>query len=82
MIAANLQLAPNLMLEQSSAEAEIQYLPGDFAFRVYEYVLFSRRELISRFMTDKQKMEYRQYLACDLCGKPCAGSCEQGQRPR
>jgi hypothetical protein len=74
MTRPNLGVTPNVMPVQPSSEAEIRHLPGDLAVRVYPD-RFGRSELIERGLTQRQHVEYRQYLQCQLCGNTCAGTC-------
>jgi len=72
MMKSNVNLVPNVMIEQLSRMAEVQYIPGDLAWQIY-------RDRLGRVdqMTERQQQEYRQYLVCLLCKKPCAGTCQR-----
>jgi hypothetical protein len=72
---SNLAVFPNVMLVQESSSDEIRFLPGDLAVAVYRRSLMGNTQLIQRYLTPQQYIEYQQYLPCALCGCPCAGSC-------
>ena len=76
MTEPNLDVTPNVMIVQSSAAAEIPYLPGDLAFAIYKRDRFGNPQLIERGLTEKQYIEYVQYLPCERCGRTCAGTCD------
>jgi hypothetical protein len=70
MTRANVQLVANVMIAQADRRKEAEYIPGDLAWQVYRQVWGS-----VYLMTERQQVEYRQYLVCLLCRKPCAGTC-------
>ena len=76
-----LELTPNVMLdsdvvtgERLSADEMIRYLPGDFAVKVYGRNWLNPTN-IRRHLTPTQLVEYKQYMECVLCRRPCAGLC-------
>jgi hypothetical protein len=73
----NLDVTPNVMVEQDGSSAEIRYLPGDLAIAVYARDRFGNKQLIKRGLTEKQYIEYLQYLRCQRCGVTCAGTCSE-----
>lgn len=77
MTLPNLDVTPNVMLEQDRVDAEISYLPGDLAIAVYGRDRFGNPQLIERGLTQQQYVEYLQYLKCERCGASCAGTCAE-----
>jgi len=75
----NLRVVANVMTPMSG-EGDIARLPGDLAVRVYKGLWLSPQS-IRRNLTDRQWVEYQQYLVCALCGRPCAGSCQVDGSP-
>ena len=71
---SNLQIRSNLMLDDEEHTPHHRYLPGDFLALVYKGKVDNR--IVERELTQRQLVEYRQYLPCIRCGKRCAGTCE------
>jgi len=70
---SNLTVRSNLMLDDDAHREKHRYLPGDFVGQVYPYMTDNR--VYSIYLTRQQIMELQQYLPCQRCGRPCAGTC-------
>ena len=70
----NIDVQSNLMLEDEKHEQQHKYLPGDFLAQVYPEKV--DRRVIEQELSTRQIIEYEQYLVCNICKKPCAGTCE------
>lgn len=70
---SNLSVGSNLMLDDMTHEPKHRYLPGDFVVQVYPN--FRDARFIEKYLTARQLVEYRQYLVCIRCRRPCAGTC-------
>lgn len=70
---SNLSVQSNLMLDDEEHEPKYRYLPGDFVIQVHPNFRDSR--VIESYLTKEQLVEYRQYLVCIRCRRPCAGTC-------
>jgi len=70
---SNLLVRSNLMLDDKTHEPKYRYLPGDFVVQVYSN--FRDARVIEDYLTARQLVEYRQYLVCIRCRRPCAGTC-------
>jgi hypothetical protein len=71
---SDLDILSNLMIDDESHKPEIKYLPGDFLVLVYPEKVDKR--CIESELTPKQILEYEQYLTCNICKRPCAGTCQ------
>lgn len=76
---SDLQVASNLMLDDEEHRPHYRFLPGDMVGQIYKE--FVNPETIHRWLTPRQVSEYFQYLPCLLCGRPCAGTCEESKTP-
>jgi len=74
---SDLQVASNLMVEDSDHQTHYRYMPGDLVGHIYRE--FVNPESLHRWLTPQQEKEYLQYLPCLLCGRPCAGTCVQSK---
>jgi len=72
-VKANLDLRSNLMIDDKKHEPKHRYLPGDFAAQVYPKKVDLR--VIEKELSQKQIIEYKQYIRCRICKKTCAGTC-------
>jgi hypothetical protein len=57
---------------------DLRYLPGDLIGLIYPEMI--RTEVIRRCLSEEQQLEFKQYLICEICGRPCAGTCEIRKR--
>ena len=72
---SSIGIASNLMIvAEGKEDREYRYIPGDYVGRIYPQYIDSRT--IDKYLSKKQIIEFRQYLACHKCHKPCAGTCE------
>ena len=71
---SNLNIQSNLMVEDEKQGLQHRYLPGDFVAVVYPEKVDAR--VIDKELTQNQIIEYKQYLKCSICGRPCAGTCD------
>lgn len=72
---SQLQIASNLMLDELKNTPHYRYMPGDLVAQIYKE--FLNPETIHLSLTPRQQREYLQYLPCLLCGRSCAGTCNQ-----
>jgi len=71
----NLTVTSNLMIVvEGQDDREYRYVPGDYIGQIYPNFIDSRN--IDKYLTKKQIIEFRQYLICHKCHKPCAGTCD------
>jgi len=71
---SNVDILPNVALEPLNRDDEYRVLPGDLAVEVYKK-FWPTPQLIRSHLTDQQWIEYRQYLVCKRCRRPCGGTC-------
>jgi hypothetical protein len=74
----NLNVSSNLMLDDFDHKPEHKYFPGDFLALVNKTLIDSR--IIDSNLTDRQIVEYKQYLTCLFCGRTCAGTCTKTKK--
>jgi hypothetical protein len=74
---STVQLRANVMVEMNRPSEELHHIPGDYAVLIYGSTLLGRKELIRKYLTPKQQLEHEQYLVCNLCRLPCAGTCSR-----
>lgn len=72
----NTLVTSNVMVPRDMPE-DLRVLPGDFAVMVYGKTWVTP-QWIRKNLTDRQWIEYTQYMICELCGRPCAGTCGLG----
>jgi len=72
---SNLSVRSNLMLDDKAHQPQYRHLPGDFAAQVYRELGYCNPMVIDKYFTPRQLVEYRQYLPCIRCRRPCAGTC-------
>jgi len=70
---SNLSVRSNLMLDDTQHEPKYKYLPGDFVVQVY--IEFRDVRVVESYLSRQQLIEYRQYIKCIRCRRPCAGTC-------
>jgi hypothetical protein len=70
---SNVQIASNIMVDDEQHNPHSRFIPGDFYAQIYPEYL--NPEFCHQWMTQRQIMEYRQYLVCRLCHRTCAGTC-------
>ena len=73
---SSLQVSSNLMLDDDRHRPHYKYMPGDIVGELYKEFV-SPPEYMHRSLSEQQQREYLQYLACLLCGRSCAGTCEK-----
>jgi hypothetical protein len=71
---ANVDVQSNVMLVPERRAHEIKSLPGDLAFNIYGK-WWPSPAVVRQALTAEQWREYKQYLVCHLCHRPCAGTC-------
>lgn len=71
---SNLSIKSNLMIDDKDHEPKHRYLPGDYIGQIYPGKIDSRS--IEKELSEQQLIEYKQYLECLICKRPCAGSCQ------
>lgn len=76
---SDLNVASNLMLEDRDHQPHYRYMPGDLLGQIYREFI-SPPETIHYHLTQRQQLEYLQYLPCLLCGRQCAGTCRRTPR--
>jgi hypothetical protein len=72
---SDLNVASNLMLDDRDHRPHYRYMPGDLLAQIYREFI-SPPETIHYHLTQRQQVEYLQYLPCLLCGRQCAGTCQ------
>jgi hypothetical protein len=68
------------MIDDDQHRPHDKYIPGDFFARLYPDRLHP--EFFNNWLTEKQIWEYKQYLVCILCRRPCGGTCGLRQNQR
>jgi len=61
------------MIDNEAHRPEHRYYPGDFVAQLYPSFVDVRG--IESELTQRQIAEYKRYIICLLCKKPCAGTC-------
>ena len=72
---SNLRIKSNLIVDDEKYQPVYKYIPGDLIGEIYPNMLDKR--CIEQDLTFKQRIEYEQYLICNICKKPCAGTCRE-----
>jgi len=70
---SNINVSSNLMIDDGSDKPKNNYYPGDFLALLYPSLVDARG--IDQELTTRQIEEYKRYLVCITCNKPCAGTC-------
>jgi len=52
-----------------------KHIPGDLVVQMHPE--WKDVRVIASYLTQKQREEYLDQRVCVLCGRPCAGTCQQ-----
>jgi hypothetical protein len=68
-----LQIVSNLMIDDDEHKPEYRFMPGDYIAQAARWMVDVRT--IDEYLSPRQRSEYRQYIVCYRCNRPCAGTC-------
>ena len=81
----NLTLRSNLMIDDNEHADVYLYQPGDLVLQIsrgpegwpYSVKANPNAKDMKGALREEQWIEMHQYLICNRCKRPCAGTCEQ-----